>query len=267
MTRPDHHGDPPDALRDELDDLAARATGVRFIYDALDAVARVHQLTDAVLVLPTTEGPDQIFRLGRRPVSPQLAARLGSNPGLYCDPPTVSAAVGRDLVERCRLAVTARLQPAPAHLTTRVTAASVRALEHLRHDPRGPVDLYGADTPAAANTIRPKAKRIVSMLLAALDLVALALALGGAGGSLRFVVGLAFGLTVPGWAVVGLFDLPGVALEAALSLVTSFSIVMIAAQILMTAHAWHLVGFEDVLALVCLPSLLFQSRPPRRHAG
>ena len=51
-------------------------------------------------------------------------------------------------------------------------------------------------------------------------------------------------------------------LEIALTMTVSFAIVMASAQLLMFVQWWHLAGFEVIVCLICLPSLLWQARRP-----
>jgi hypothetical protein len=84
--------------------------------------------------------------------------------------------------------------------------------------------------------------------------------LGNVHGSVRFVFGLVLGIAIPGWSIVGLLRLRYAALEIGLTMATSFALIMVSAQILITAHLWHLVAFEEFICMLCLPSLLWQSR-------
>ena len=100
----------------------------------------------------------------------------------------------------------------------------------------------------------------MSFLLVAVDLLTLVVTLSGLHGPVRFLLGVTLGLFVPGWSVVGLLKLRNAALELALSVGGSLATLTAAAQILMTVHAWHLSGLEVAMCLVCLPSLVWQSR-------
>jgi hypothetical protein len=102
------------------------------------------------------------------------------------------------------------------------------------------------------------------MLLVVIDLITLGLTLAGVHGPVRFVLGVTLGLLVPGWSVVGLLKLNNAPLEFSLTVGSSLAMLMVAAQILITVHAWHLGGLEAVTCLVCLPSLLWQARSLRQ---
>ncbi len=98
------------------------------------------------------------------------------------------------------------------------------------------------------------------MVLLAIDLVSLGVTVGGVHGPARFIFGVTLGLFIPGWSVVGLLKLDSAALEFALTVGASMAILVVASQILIGMHAWHLFALEVVTCLVCLPSLVVQSR-------
>lgn len=98
-----------------------------------------------------------------------------------------------------------------------------------------------------------------SKSLVAVDIVVLVMAIGNVNGAARFVFGLLFALIVPGWSIIGLIRLRDGGLEVGLTLATSLAALMISAQLLMSIGLWHLVGFEVLTCLLCLPSLIRQS--------
>jgi hypothetical protein len=102
------------------------------------------------------------------------------------------------------------------------------------------------------------------MILLAADLIALAMTIGDLHGPVRLACGLALGVVIPGWSVVGLLRLENAALEVGLTVAVSLALLMLSAQVLMTAHAWHLVALQEATCLICLPSLIWQSRDHRR---
>jgi hypothetical protein len=104
-----------------------------------------------------------------------------------------------------------------------------------------------------------RVRNIVSMTLLVADLVVLGMTIGDFHGPVRLVLGLVLGAVIPGWSVVGLLRLRNAALEAALTVAVSFALLMVAAQILLTVHAWHLDVLEEATSAVCLPSLIWQS--------
>jgi uncharacterized membrane protein len=112
-----------------------------------------------------------------------------------------------------------------------------------------------------------RGRRTLSFVLVLVDLSVFVLTIANQHGTVRFVLGLAFSLVVPGWSVVGLLKLRNVPLEIGLTVASSLALLMTAAQVLMTIHVWRLAGLEMVFCLACLPSLMRQSRVrhPRRR--
>ncbi|MFI5036193.1 MAG: hypothetical protein ACHQFZ_08330 [Acidimicrobiales bacterium] len=106
----------------------------------------------------------------------------------------------------------------------------------------------------------------LSGLLLGADLSNIALTMANVHGPARFVLGLALGLLVPGWSLIGLLKLGDVALEVSLAIATSLALLLIGAQVLVALGAWHLGGFEIGVCLACLPSLAWQSWPPATTA-
>ena len=72
-----------------LDELGRSELGVGFIYSVLDLLAARYELTDAVVVLVHESFGTQTFRLGHKTVTPEMAARIGTAPGVYCEPDVV----------------------------------------------------------------------------------------------------------------------------------------------------------------------------------
>jgi uncharacterized membrane protein len=109
-------------------------------------------------------------------------------------------------------------------------------------------------------------RRFLSRLLVVVDVATFVMTVSNIQGPSRFFLGLILGIAIPGWSVVGLLRLRNGALEVGLTMATSLSLIMISAQILMTANLWHLIAFEKFTCVACLPSLLWQSglRPRRR---
>jgi hypothetical protein len=106
-------------------------------------------------------------------------------------------------------------------------------------------------------------RRTLSMVLILVDVAVLALTVAHVHGPVRLVLGLVLGAFIPGWSVVGPFRLGHLALEVSLAVAMSFVLLMLAAQILMTVHEWHLLGLEEATCALCFPSLIWQSRPGR----
>jgi hypothetical protein len=88
-------------------------------------------------------------------------------------------------------------------------------------------------------------------------------AVAGAHGVTRLVLGLAMILVIPGWSVIGLLRLKDPALEIGLSVAVSLAFYTVAAQILMALDAWHLVGLEEAVGVLCVPLLMWQVVAPR----
>jgi uncharacterized membrane protein len=135
--------------------------------------------------------------------------------------------------------------------------------EHERVDAprrRTPSRVGGGSVGSREHRIRAR----VSRALLAVDLVNLGLTMAGNHGPARFVFGLVLVLAVPGWAVIGHLRLGNAALELSLTTAVSLSLLMVAAQALITLHSWHLVALEVVVCLACLPSLFWLSYGTRR---
>jgi len=240
---------------------------VGFIYEAIALLAARHSLSDVVIVIDDEKVGIQAFRLGGRAVGPDQAGVLSQGPGVYCSPSTVPDVDKRILLEACQSELV-RLRtfeprtdpPQPPAHRSRESALPLSRAPHL-----GPLQRFTIaegdddwrDEPRRGGA---HSRRSFSRFLVFVDVLSLVLALMNIHGSLRFLFGLILGVAVPGWSIVGLLRLRNTALEIGLTLATSFSILLISAQILMTAHLWHLVGFEMLLCLVCLPSLWTQSR-------
>jgi len=101
-------------------------------------------------------------------------------------------------------------------------------------------------------------RAVVSLILLIIDVSVLVMTMAGEHGPLRFVLGLVFGVVVPGWSIVGLLRLDNAALEIGLSVAVSLALLLVVAQILMTVHLWHLGALEMVMCLACIPSLVRQ---------
>ena len=72
-----------------MKELTEKELGTGFIYSLLDLFALRHDLTDVVVVLSHDSFATQMFRLGGKAIEPELAARIGSEPGVYCEPDNV----------------------------------------------------------------------------------------------------------------------------------------------------------------------------------
>lgn len=261
-------------MQQSLDELRTLHRGVGFIYQILNLVAAQYQLRDVVIVINGERAGIQIFRLGGRSISPDRSGLANATPGLYCDPPIVSPEDEDVVIRACREELihiqTLRTDPTPD--------AKVRSQRRWQRSDRprrrravavpvgtasiGDHDDWHDDEPHPDG---PFVRLVVSRLLVAVDVATLVLALANVHGTSRFVLGLVFGVFIPGWSLVGLLRMKNTPLEIGLTMAASFALILVGAQILITAHFWHLVLFEEFLCLLCLPSLVWQSR--RRWIG
>jgi diguanylate cyclase (GGDEF)-like protein len=69
-----------------MTELSQRELGVGFIYSVLDFFAQRHGLSDVIVVLAHESFGLQMFRLGGESTSPEMVARIGTEPGVYCEP-------------------------------------------------------------------------------------------------------------------------------------------------------------------------------------
>jgi uncharacterized membrane protein len=101
-----------------------------------------------------------------------------------------------------------------------------------------------------------------------LDLLVIAMVVANVHGPTRFVLGLLFAMTVPGWALVGALRLGHPLLEVSLCVAASLSILVLVAQLAITVGWWHLAGVEVIVGLLALPALVWQAlqRPVSRGA-
>lgn len=94
-------------------ELDRAASGVGFVYHALDTLTDVYRLRDAVLVLDDPHVGRQAFRAGRRPLVPGGAGpldhlaggMLSATPGLHTEPIAVEASVANAVSSMCRVAL------------------------------------------------------------------------------------------------------------------------------------------------------------------
>lgn len=92
-----------------LAELSDGELGIGFIYSLLDRLAARHGLRDVVMVLSHESFGTQSFRLGGRPVSSSMAARLGASAGVHCEPDIVPAHEADAVRTACQLALTLHL--------------------------------------------------------------------------------------------------------------------------------------------------------------
>ena len=77
-----------------MTELSQRELGVGFIYAVLEFFAQRHGLTDVIVVLTHDSFGLQMFRLGGAVIAPDTVARIGTEPGVYCEPDHVSQIEG-----------------------------------------------------------------------------------------------------------------------------------------------------------------------------
>ncbi len=83
--------------------------GVGFIYSLLERLAERHGLRDVVVVLSHESFGTQSFRLGGRPVTAEMATRLGDAAGVHCEPDVVPAFESDAVRTACQLALSLHL--------------------------------------------------------------------------------------------------------------------------------------------------------------
>ena len=253
-----------DTLPKALTRLRGSASGVGFIYEALDLVASRFGLDDIAVVFEDELVGTQIFRLGGGSVSPDRIELVSAAPGVYCDPSLVSTRDKNVLYRACReeLATTGHRQRSPIGEPASFDVAHGAPASDVELRARD-VDLAGDEL--VASTPRPvvvNIRRAISQLFVVVDVATIALVVLDVHGPIRFLFGLIVGVAIPGWSIVGLVKFENAPLEIALTMTVSFAIVMASAQLLMFVQWWHLAGFEVIVCLICLPSLLWQARRP-----
>lgn len=88
-----------------FDEMAVNDLGIGFIYSVLDLLAKRYSLNDVVVNLELEPFGVQMFRLERLVVNADLASRIGTVPGVSCDPPVVSTAECDAVRTACQLAL------------------------------------------------------------------------------------------------------------------------------------------------------------------
>lgn len=264
--------DPDLSLESALDRLRDERSGMAFIYAAMELFVAHFVLSDVVVVFLDGHGGTQIFRLGGKPISPDRKSLITAAPGVYCYP-SLDDTEGVDLLfERCKQefndlrsrgdASTGVISPRPYHGRPRVEPRRVEEVLDVS-DATVEVEVeVEVEDPQVGSSVFAVAtwRPFTSKVLVYITLANIVLALVNVTGSIRFVLGLVLGLTIPGWSIVGLVHLRDTALEIALSMAASLAIVMMGAQLLITIHFWHLEALEVFLCVICLPSLVYQAK-------
>lgn len=254
-----------------LEELAITKSGVSFVYSALELLANVYQLNDAVVILADEAFSTQMFRVGGKAVTPDVGSRFEAPPGVYCDPQIVSDEDREAVHFACQQAFTRHLEQFNAARDLASVSSGLRAAHEVILDPvvsrpafnwRGPFDDVKGKLDLRA-TLRaqwmPSSRVIVSTALLLADLLIFAMTVGNMHGPIRFILGLILGVAIPGWSIVGLLGLHNAALELGLTLAVSMSLLIVVAQLLITFHLWNPIALEEATCLVCLPSLIWQS--------
>jgi hypothetical protein len=251
------------SFRVGLHELVKSHSGINVVYSVLDLLARCYDLEDVVVILADESFSAQFFRLGGKAVRAELAARLGERPALYCNPDVVPRVEREEALEVCQRAFSEQL----LRFSTTRGAYGDEVVERSLEGSSDDLTIATRAKTPLTSWRDLDSRMVVSMALALADVLILGLTIGDVHGPLRFILGLVVGLVIPGWSIVGLIGLRSAALEIGLSLATSLSLVMVAAQIMITLHSWHPVALEEVTCLVCLPSLLWQTGHFRRVVG
>jgi hypothetical protein len=260
-----------------LTDLEHRESGIGFIYAALGSMASRWDLADVVVVLVNQSLGTQMFRLGGKRIPSWSLGRLA--PGLYCWPDVVPDAE-RDLAyAACQRAFSEHILRHAAgrevfdagerfardeEFESSVPSGDPEesSLSQTGSDPR----MSGAQQELApsvsGSATGDHARRTLSRVLLLVDITIFFLTVADVHGVLRFLLGLILGVVIPGWSVVGLLKLNNAALEISLTIASSLSLVMIAAQIFITVNLWHPIVLEELTCLLCAPALAVQSRMP-----
>jgi hypothetical protein len=258
-----------------LEELAKTKSGVSFIYSALELLANVYQLNDALVILSDEAFNSQLFRLGGKAVTADVGSRFEAPPGVYCDPPVVSDEDREAVHFACQRAFARHLEhfnaardlasafasaPSGPRATSDVFLDS--AVSHPAFDWRGLLDDVKRRLDLREklrSQWMPSPRVIVSTSLLLADLLIFVMTVGDVHGPIRFILGLILGLAIPGWSIVGLLGLDNAPLEIGLTLAVSTSLLIVVAQLLITFHLWHPIVLEEVTCLVCLPPLIWQS--------
>jgi uncharacterized membrane protein len=126
-------------------------------------------------------------------------------------------------------------------------------------------DLLEPDPPPTAEVSHRAERRPATVVILAIDLLAVVLTLANVHGPLRLVLGTAFILAVPGWAVVGYLHLDWPAAEVALGISTSLAITVLGSQVMLWTHTWDPVTYQVVIGIAAAALLADQVRRARRN--
>ena len=265
---PDIEVDQTISFSEELDRLRLSQSGVAFIYSSMSIFVARFEMRDVVVVLDDGHEGTQLFRYEGKAISASQTSLIRSPPGVYSDPPTAPQSDLDLLFERCRNEFES-LRAVGDASTGVLPFRRFRAPNHLEpvepvSEPSAPTttDVDEADQPRTPEPGGEFARVVVSRLFVVITALNIFLAVIDVTGPVRYLFGLALGVAIPGWAIVGRFKLHDAALEVGLSIATSVALLIISAQVLITVHFWHLTVYDVVLSFAVLPSLLTQSHWP-----
>ena len=92
-----------------LNELSENELGIGFVYSLLEQLAQRYALDDVVVMLSHESFGTQAFRLGGQIVSADMAARLGAEPGVFCEPAIVPDVECDAVRTACQLALSLHL--------------------------------------------------------------------------------------------------------------------------------------------------------------
>ena len=96
-------------FRSIIDELSRDELGISFIYRVLDKLAQKYEINDAVVTVVQESCGTQAFRLGARGLDAALLTRIGTEPGVYCEPDIVPEAEREAVRMACQLALSTHL--------------------------------------------------------------------------------------------------------------------------------------------------------------
>ncbi len=96
-------------FRSIIDELSRDELGISFIYRVLERLAEKHGLSDVVVTVTQESCGTQTFRLAGRSVDAELLGRLGTSPGLHCEPSIVPEDEREAVRMACQLALSTHL--------------------------------------------------------------------------------------------------------------------------------------------------------------
>jgi diguanylate cyclase (GGDEF)-like protein len=92
-----------------LDELSVNELGIGFVYSVMATLAKRYSLRDIVIILSHESFGAQMFRLEGKAISADMAASVGTEPGVYCDPDIVPGEELAAVRTACQLAISLHL--------------------------------------------------------------------------------------------------------------------------------------------------------------